>query len=247
MVVIPILRNKIVDALPQELGFLLKTLPSPFEVNGEFSIIGAPIEVLAMPLSSSSYIMKLCRYSSQQMQLFHWLQRSMDIRTPMQTIAELIKYKKTYQQHRTLWGNLCHLWAEACRHYCAVLFGMPVDADSFYSERSSRQQSDNEGDDDGDNLANLDEEDDEVDGDHYDDKQGGRGVGGSGHGGARGSGQGGARGSARGGRGSARGGSGAKSLISFDDLLGAADALMRKRIHMDFQLQVGLLFVGNNK
>ena len=40
MLITPLLRAKIVDALPHELGLLLKTLPSPFEVFGEFSVKG---------------------------------------------------------------------------------------------------------------------------------------------------------------------------------------------------------------
>jgi hypothetical protein len=40
MLITPLLRAKIVDALPHELGLLLKTLPSPFEIFGEFSVKG---------------------------------------------------------------------------------------------------------------------------------------------------------------------------------------------------------------
>jgi len=74
----PVLRNSLVSHLPRELGMLIMSLQAPFCMRGEFDIIGTELTVLSCVLHQSPLVCRLCDYSSQQMEMFYWLQKSLD-------------------------------------------------------------------------------------------------------------------------------------------------------------------------
>ena len=77
-VITPALRTRILAALPPELGLLMRTLPSPFSCRGEFDITGPELLVLSTPLEKSQLLCQMFEYSPSQMDMFQWLQKSMD-------------------------------------------------------------------------------------------------------------------------------------------------------------------------
>ena len=76
--VTPMIRTKLIAALPAELGLLLKTLPSPFVVKGEFDITGPELSILSVQLEKSPLLCQIFEYSPSQMDMFHWLQKSIE-------------------------------------------------------------------------------------------------------------------------------------------------------------------------
>lgn len=94
--VVPMLRQKLVDVLPHEFGSIVKELPSPLRVRGEFTVTGVrDLGVLTAPLHKSAAACGACGMAPKGGELFYWLQRSMErpAGEMLKTIAELLAYR----------------------------------------------------------------------------------------------------------------------------------------------------------
>ena len=72
-----LIRKAIIDALPQEIGHFLRTLPIPFGVRGEFELLGTPLSHLSKPLHESPELCHSLGYDIEHMKLFNNLQRGL--------------------------------------------------------------------------------------------------------------------------------------------------------------------------
>ena len=95
--VVPMLRQKLVDALPHEMGLIVKELPSALRVRGEFSVTGLrDLALLTAPLHKSGAACGAAGVAPKCGELFYWLQRSMErpAGEGLKTIADVMAYRQ---------------------------------------------------------------------------------------------------------------------------------------------------------
>jgi hypothetical protein len=122
--VIPMIRRSILDALPKELGQLIKTLQQPFSINGDFDVIGIELHFLENPLERNIDICTLCGYTPKQMDVFQWMQRSIGKNKRICNLSDIILYKKMMAKHPKHGQTLSNLWDEVCRIYCEKIISL---------------------------------------------------------------------------------------------------------------------------
>lgn len=115
--VIPLIRSQIINSLPVELGLFLKTLPSPFTVSGEFDITGPELDILSTNMEKCHLLHVLSGYSPFQMEMFHWMQKSLDRPKLIRNMTDFLTYFKTYSKHELVWKEIVDVWNEACNLY----------------------------------------------------------------------------------------------------------------------------------
>jgi hypothetical protein len=114
----PTIRHALVDNLPFELGLMIRTMPTPFTIIGDFNIRGVELSALDKEWYQAHLLAKMCDYSSTQMDMFYYLQRAMERSYPMKNCAELLSYVKQFSKNRFMWDQLVHLWEQAAMLYC---------------------------------------------------------------------------------------------------------------------------------
>ena len=89
----PLLRSLLTDNLPPELGMLLRSLPAPCRLRGEFDVRGTDMGLLSCPLYESNVLEQLCEYTPQQLHMFTYMQRAMerDRSSLLRCVADIIK------------------------------------------------------------------------------------------------------------------------------------------------------------
>jgi hypothetical protein len=70
-IVVPILREQLLAALPPELGMFISSLPSPLSVRGEFNVKGTELKHLAHSMFKSEHMCSLVGYTPEQ--LLKWI------------------------------------------------------------------------------------------------------------------------------------------------------------------------------
>lgn len=115
----PIIRYQILNALPHELGDLIKSLPSPVNILGEFSVVGTELKHFSNDLKKSTFVCKACGYSSQQIDMFQWLQYSLDRSKIMKNMTDVLAYRRLSIRHPEKWEKILKLWDEAAKIYCS--------------------------------------------------------------------------------------------------------------------------------
>jgi hypothetical protein len=74
----PTIRSLILKNLPFELGLLVRTLSTPFTMEGEFDIKGINVRSLQSEFNKNDIFTKLCEYTPLQMEMFYWMQKSLE-------------------------------------------------------------------------------------------------------------------------------------------------------------------------
>ncbi len=95
--VVPMLRQKVLDALPAEVGQIARELPSALRVRGEFTVTGVrDLGLLTAPLHKSGPACEACGVAAKGGELFYWLQRSMErpAGEALKTIADVLAYRQ---------------------------------------------------------------------------------------------------------------------------------------------------------
>ena len=77
-IVVPMLRNQLMAALPPELGMFIASMPSPLSVRGEFNIVGTELKNLSHPLYKCADMCQYVGYTPEQLLMFVAMQKSMD-------------------------------------------------------------------------------------------------------------------------------------------------------------------------
>lgn len=161
-VVVPTLRSEILQLLPLEVGYLLRTLPSPLSINGDFYVSGTKLSDLTSPLfvldrltalapridsnmfnDAQSYhsmstagkadmndpsqkksrgkSKKKMKFSSEQLEMFKWMQRSMKQSKILKTVEDILNYRKLVVDHPAEWDLILECWEQASEVYCNLL------------------------------------------------------------------------------------------------------------------------------
>ena len=115
---IPIIRYQVLNALPHELGDFIKSLPSAVNIHGDFSILGTELKHFTNDLKKSTFVCKACGYSSQQVDMFQWLQLSLDRPKIMKTMTDILAYRRLSKRHPDQWKKIVKLWDQAAKLYC---------------------------------------------------------------------------------------------------------------------------------
>jgi hypothetical protein len=90
------IRKAILDAVPMEIGHLLRTLPIPFSIRGEFDIEGNRIKELSLPVSQATGLCRTLGLSMEHLDHFLKLQKMLDRRSwgkMLKTIQDMINYR----------------------------------------------------------------------------------------------------------------------------------------------------------
>jgi len=114
----PIIRYQVLNALPHELGDFIKSLPSAVNIHGDFSILGTELKHFTNDLKKSTFVCKACGYSSQQVDMFQWLQLSLDRPKIMKTMTDILAYRRLSNRHPDQWKKIVKLWDQAAKLYC---------------------------------------------------------------------------------------------------------------------------------
>ena len=114
----PIIRYQILNALPHELGDFIKSLPSAVNIHGDFSILGTELKHFSNDLKKSTFVCKACGYSPQQIDMFQFLQFSLDRSKIMKNMTDILAYRRLSIRHPDIWKKIVKLWNEAAKLYC---------------------------------------------------------------------------------------------------------------------------------
>lgn len=104
------IRHAILDAVPVEIGHLLRTLPIPFSIRGEFDIEGNRIKELSLPVSEATGLCRTLGLSMDHLAHFMKLQKLLDRSSSgkmLKTIQDMINYR--YNRFRSLIVTLLSL------------------------------------------------------------------------------------------------------------------------------------------
>jgi hypothetical protein len=96
------IRKAILDAVPIEIGHLLRTLPIPFSIRGEFDIEGNRIKELSLPVSQATGLCRTLGLSMEHLEHFLKLQKLLERSSwgkSLKTIQDMINYR--YENMRT--------------------------------------------------------------------------------------------------------------------------------------------------
>lgn len=118
--VVPIIRNLVMDSLPCELGKFISSLRRPLVMEGEFDISGIDLVQLSTDITKSTLFKKLSNYNDLQLKMFLYLQRSLHTTSSpkiMTTISDVIRYIHCHKKHTLLWPVLVQIWSTAFRFY----------------------------------------------------------------------------------------------------------------------------------
>jgi hypothetical protein len=75
-IVVPILREQLLTALPPELGIFISSLPSPLSIRGEFNIKGTELKHMAHAMFKSEHMCALVGYTPEQILKWIAIQKS---------------------------------------------------------------------------------------------------------------------------------------------------------------------------
>lgn len=114
----PTIRYQLLSIIPFELGLLVRTLPCPTVIRGQFHVNGVELSLLSTEWQKSKTLARMCRYSTQQMEMFYCLQKALDRSPTMKTVQDLIAYIRAHRVHGNIWKQLLHLWGQAEAIYC---------------------------------------------------------------------------------------------------------------------------------
>lgn len=117
----PIIRYQVLNALPHELGDFIKSLPSSVNIHGDFSILGTELKHFSNDLKKSTFVCKACGYSSQQVDMFQWLQLSLERPKIMKNITDILAYRRLSIRHPDTWKKIVKLWDKAAKLYCGIV------------------------------------------------------------------------------------------------------------------------------
>lgn len=119
----PLIRRAIIDALPIEVGLILRSLPSNTHVKGNFDVTGTYLRALTSPLvGSAQYSEMACAaagLNNLQAQMFQLMQKySMGRAYPLKTLSTVIQYRsRFYLRYPSLWEHVLGLWDRAVDRY----------------------------------------------------------------------------------------------------------------------------------
>jgi hypothetical protein len=133
----PTIRSELLKNLPFELGLLVKTLSCPFTMEGEFDIKGVNVRSLNTEFAKNEIFMKLLNYSPLQMEMFYWMQKSLDRSNTMKTVADLIAYVRAHSRTKGMWEQLVNLWSQATLLYCEKVALAKTDPNTLYSNTAN--------------------------------------------------------------------------------------------------------------
>ena len=114
----PTIRSKLLAVIPFELGLLVRTLPCPSIIKGQFHMTGIDINTLSTEIFKAPLMADMSSYSTTQLEMFYFLQKTLDRSPVMKSIGDLITYMKYHEQNGTIWRQLQHLWSQATILYC---------------------------------------------------------------------------------------------------------------------------------
>jgi hypothetical protein len=103
-IVVPILREQLLAALPPELGMFISSLPSPLSVRGEFNVKGTELKHLSHSMFKSEHMCSLVGYTPEQ--LLKW-----------------IAIQKSIGRY-SAWLICLSLIISSCLLHCSVLLGL---------------------------------------------------------------------------------------------------------------------------
>jgi hypothetical protein len=75
-IVVPILREQLLVALPPELGMFISSLPSPLSIRGEFNVKGTELKHMSHAMFKSEHMCALVGYSPEQILKWIAIQKS---------------------------------------------------------------------------------------------------------------------------------------------------------------------------
>ena len=114
---IPIVKYKLLGLLPCELGQLIAELPRAVSIEGHFDISGKlPVEALQHAMFKNEKICHALGFTPLQMVMFVGLQKSMERKTIIKSVVDLIAYRRKYQNENQ-WEILKIFWDQACVVY----------------------------------------------------------------------------------------------------------------------------------
>lgn len=115
--VMPLIRQKLVQVIPPELGVLVSTLSSPFSLRGDFDILGTPLRTLTKSFYKNEQILRMLQWRVDDAQHFVVAQQSMDRSNVLKSMLDVIHYRRFTEQHRKPWKSMRCLWSDALRVY----------------------------------------------------------------------------------------------------------------------------------
>jgi hypothetical protein len=120
-VAIPIVKHLLLKNIPEEIGMLLRTLPTHTKVAGEFRINGAlQISSLSDYMHNSASLCEVLGMTPDQVRLFMLMQKSMHRSTILKSILQLVEYKRSLEKTEH-WEKIVSLWDQAAVVYFAGL------------------------------------------------------------------------------------------------------------------------------
>jgi len=140
-VITPTLRTQILKNLPHELGQLLRTLPSPFCIRGDFHVSGIELNLISATFASTPAVLRMLNLSRNKIHLFKFLQKSMDRSATsfLNSISDILAYNRISKRHSRHWETIFVLWQQAAKIYSSKLIEL---AQSFVDEKSSKIDTD---------------------------------------------------------------------------------------------------------
>lgn len=122
-IITPTLRTQMLKNLPHELGQLLRTLPSPFCIRGDFHVSGIELNLISAPFASTPAVLRLVNISRNQVHLFKYLQKSMDrpATSILNSISDILAYYRISKRHSRHWETIFVLWQQAAKIYSTKL------------------------------------------------------------------------------------------------------------------------------
>ena len=116
-IAVPVLKRNLLENLPAELGLLLSEFMIPLEVEGDFCIEGSvTVNELFQNMGSSAGICKSLGYNSVQLLNFLGLQRSLERKSIIKSIMDLIRYRNEHCKEE-VWEDIVEQWDKAAVKY----------------------------------------------------------------------------------------------------------------------------------
>ena len=170
-VIIPSIRNKIVSGLPKEFGMMLRTLPSPISIVGDFDIRGVELTDMTNPFdqiglnmfpsagesnsssgSSGSSNRRYLHYTNEQLDMFKYFQRSIDRSRLLKSLEDVIIYRKKCRNSPSEWDLLKELWYRGMRIYTDKVYELKKSMAQSQSQAQGKNSSGSGDSEDGMNV-----------------------------------------------------------------------------------------------
>jgi hypothetical protein len=116
-VVVPAIKRAVLDMLPPELGVLLSDVMVPLDVEGAFQVDGGVVvQELFHGMQKSAKICQKIGYNSEQMLNFLGLQKSLDRKSNIKSVVDLLRYRNVHCK-QPQWEGIIRLWDQAALLY----------------------------------------------------------------------------------------------------------------------------------